>query len=84
MSEREAGNKVEKGSRKYREWIHKESKYADTHKNLDFKFSKPRKEKARNKSVECENCGRELFITEDTIAVICSDCKHLNSLRKKG
>jgi DNA-directed RNA polymerase subunit RPC12/RpoP len=86
MSEREAANAVEKGTRKYREKIHRESNYADTHKNLPYKFSKPSKSKPLNVHYECGNCGRDFALTEDTIISICGSCKHVNrikSLRKK-
>lgn len=82
MSEREPGNKIEKGSRRYREQIHRESKFADTNKKLPFKFSKPTKYKAPNRVAICPNCEKVSDVWENTILVVCScGCLHR---RKKG
>lgn len=82
MSEREAANKVEKGARRYRERIHRESKFADDHKNLPYKFSKPKKSKPSNTHYECEECSRDFWVNEDTVIVICGHCKHMNRVKK--
>jgi hypothetical protein len=82
MSDRESANQIEKGSRKYRERIHRESKYADSHKNLPYKFSKPAKNKPNNVHVECKKCDRIIDVTEDTIVVICSQCKSIIKITK--
>jgi len=84
MSDREPANLKDKGSRKYRERIHRESRYADTYKNLPYTFSKPVKEKSHNVCVECSECGKSLFITEDTVIVICGSCKHLTRINRKS
>ncbi len=83
MSVREAANKMEKGTRKYNERIHKESRYADTHKNLPFEFTKPQKNKPSNVLVVCEECGKDLHVTQDTVVVICGHCKHFNKTKGK-
>jgi len=83
MSAREGANKMDKGSRKYNERIHKESRFADTHKNLPFEFSRPTKHKPTNVLLICDNCGRDLHVTEDTVVVICGPCKHLNRVKDK-
>ncbi len=80
MSEREPGNKIEKGSRRYREQIHRESKAADINKSLPFKFSKPTKYKVPNRSALCEKCGHESSCWENTIMIVCI-CG--NSYRRK-
>jgi len=82
MSEREPANMMDKGTKKYRERIHRESKYADTHKNLPFKFSKPTKERPRNTCVVCEGCEKNLYVTETTIVVVCGQCKHVTKVKK--
>jgi rubrerythrin len=78
MINREAPNATEMGTKKYRERIHKESKFADTYKNLPYTFSKPKKSKPYNTLFVCPQCGEELFITEDTICIICSHCKTMS------
>jgi hypothetical protein len=83
MSEREPSNMKDIGPRKYRERIHKESKYADTHKNLPFSFSKPLKEKARNVLVECSHCERMLSVNEDTIVVVCGGCSKITRVKDR-
>ncbi|MCK5020529.1 MAG: hypothetical protein KAS32_26155 [Candidatus Peribacteraceae bacterium] len=81
MSEREGANKMDKGSRKYNERIHRESRYADTHKNLPFKFSKPLKRKSNNVLVVCKECTHDLHITQETIIVVCSWCGYMNKVK---
>lgn len=83
MSERESANRMAMGSKKYKEKIHRESKFADDNKNLPFKFSKPRKYKPLNTRFVCEKCSHEAAVSEETIVVICSVCKHLNRLKRK-
>ena len=80
---REAPNAAAMGTKKYREKIHRESKLADSNNNLPFKFSKPVKEKARNRLFVCSECEKELFITEDTLFIICSKCNTLNRTKPK-
>jgi hypothetical protein len=75
---REAPNAVAMGTKEYRKKIHKDSKFADDYKNLPYKFSKPKKDKARNICFTCVECGNEMFITEDTLLVICSICNKVN------
>lgn len=87
MADREAIQSQVMGKQNYREMIHKDSKRLDDHGNLPFKFSKPTKNKPLNTRFVCENCDREIAVSEETIMVICNGCKHLNkvkSIRKKG
>jgi len=81
MSEREPANRKEMGDRKYRERIHRDSKYADSNKNLPYSFSKPKKDKPCRVPFTCVHCGRESAHTEETIAVICGGCNHLTVVR---
>ena len=82
MSEREAPQSHLMGKKKYREWIHKDSKRIDDQGNLPFKFSKPKKYKPLNTPFKCEKCGRESAVSEETIIVICGGCKNLSRLKK--
>lgn len=68
----------EEGLQKYRERIHRESKYADDNKNLPFTFSKPKKKK-RSALVKCKNCGYVFSATVETVGVICRNCKKFSS-----
>jgi len=86
MSEREAPKAKNIGKKKYKEWIHKDSKRLDQ-KNLPFKFSKPCKSKPLNKTIECSKCGRDLFFNEQAVLVTCCRCGELTRVRtikKKG
>lgn len=66
--QREPANMAEKGSRKYREKIHADDKKAE---NLPYKFSKPAKNKLKNIYIKCTACNKDIFVTEDTILVVC-------------
>lgn len=62
------------GVAKHNARIHKESKYADTHKNLPFSFRKPPKPIGRNAYVQCDNCGKVFPASTATVGVICKSC----------
>jgi hypothetical protein len=62
------------GLKKYREKIHKESKYADNYKNLPFSFRKPPKPVGRPSNFVCDSCGHVISGTKSTVGVICSAC----------
>jgi len=64
----------EEGLGKYRERIHKESKFADDYKNLPFKFSKPRRSR-RREFFKCVECGNEIYAPKSTIMAVCTVCK---------
>ena len=87
MSERESTQSQTMGNKKYREMIHKDTKRIDNTSKLPFSFSKPQKSKPLNTAFLCENCGHTAAVTEETLLVICSGCKHINrvkSIKKKG
>lgn len=67
----------EVGMKKHRERIHRESKFADDHKNLPFTFSKPKKP-SRNAVVRCSNCGALFSANVNTVGIICSSCKQFS------
>ncbi len=71
MSDREAGNQIVKGNRRYRNWIHSESKKSESHKNHTFKFGKPTKASKANKQAQCPRCDKTAALSEHTKAVIC-------------
>ena len=83
MGRREAPNEMERGTEKYRRWIHEQSKKSDSRGNLPFKFSAPKKQKPANKLVFCEHCNRAAYVTESTIMVICSGCGKLYKVPKE-
>jgi rubrerythrin len=62
------------GVGKHNERIHKESRYADTHKNLPFTFKKPLKPVGRSTAIQCNNCGYVTSGTTATVGIICPDC----------
>jgi len=67
------------GEKQHRERIHRESKFADEHKNLPFSFSKPVKPK-RHKFVECDSCGSIFYVPVNTVGVVCRECKKFSSV----
>lgn len=68
------------GIQKHNERIHRESKYADTHKNLPFSFSKPPKSSSRSKYVECDNCKYITSVSVNTVGMVCPECKKYSSV----
>ena len=64
----------EQGVQKHNERIHKESRYADTHKNLPFTFRKPPKPMGRSAYVQCDNCGHITGGSTATVGMICNNC----------
>ena len=68
------------GVRKHNERIHRESKYTDDHKNLQFTFSKPKKARGRSAAVRCDNCGHITYATAITVGIICKECKKFSSV----
>lgn len=68
------------GVQKHNERIHRESKYADDHKNLPFTFRKPPKPKGRSVYVQCDNCGYITGGSTATVGMICPECKKYSSV----
>lgn len=64
----------EEGVNKLKERIHMESNYVDQHKNLPFEFSKPRRS-GRKHYMECTNCGNIVYVSINTVGIICNNCK---------
>jgi len=65
----------EQGFKKWREKIHKESKFADDHKDLPYKFFVPRR--YCRVAVRCTECGYTFTGSRNTVMVICPECKEL-------
>ena len=68
------------GVNKHNERIHRESKYADSHKDLPFSFRKPPKPKGVSLYVQCDNCGHIISATTATVGMICKECKKFSSV----
>lgn len=68
------------GVKKLNERIHRESKYADSYKNLPFSFRKPNKNMGRTMALVCDNCGAYVSGTSATVGVICRSCKKFSSV----
>lgn len=71
----------EGGWRKHRERIHRESKIVDDNKNLPFTFSKPTRSK-RQVTAKCKNCGYIVFVPQNTVGLICPECKKYSAVEK--
>jgi len=70
----------EGGINKLNKRIHKESKFADDHKNLPFSFRKPLKQKANNIAIKCNNCDKIIYGNIHTVCVICNSCGKLSKV----
>lgn len=71
----------EEGVTKLNERIHKESKYLNDHKNLEFNFSKPKKASKREWK-KCLKCGHVSYVPKNTVGIICSKCKQYSSVEE--
>lgn len=69
------------GINKLRSKIHRESKFADQHKDLPFMFSKP-KRSGRKEYMECVNCGHVVHLSVNTVGIICNECKTYNDVKE--
>lgn len=68
------------GVQKHNERIHRESSYADSHKNLEFTFRKPPKPKGSSAVVQCDNCGYVTSGTTATVGIVCPECHQYSSV----
>jgi hypothetical protein len=80
---REAANKHDKGSKKYREMISKQTRI-ENQKNLPYSFSAPKKSGARNVICQCPHCEDTTAVTKNTIMVICGQCKKSYSVTEEN
>jgi ribosomal protein L37AE/L43A len=70
----------EKGLKRHRDKIHRESAEYDK-KNMPFTFSKPPR-RGSTRTFQCLNCGHVFEAPKKTIMVICSVCKQLSKVRE--
>ena len=75
LSPGEVGRRFEPecGVKKHNERIHRESAYADSHLNLPFSFSKPKKF-GRREIKKCSKCGKRIYTSINTVGFICKNC----------
>jgi len=71
----------EGGEQKHREKIHRESKFAEDHKNLPFSFSKPPRNK-KHEAFECIECGNTIWAPINTIMCVCSCCNKATKVER--
>lgn len=71
----------EEGITSLKHRIHRESKKVDEHSNLEFTFSKPKKI-GKRKIAECSNCGKAVFVSINTVGIICNSCHSYASVRE--
>jgi len=82
LSPGEVGRRYEpeEGVAKLNNRIHRESAYADSHKNLPFKFNKAYRSSGRNTYVRCDNCGNISVGTTITVGIVCKNCKQFSTV----
>lgn len=71
----------EGGLQKYRERIHRESKFADDYKKLPFTFSKPQVDK-KYKYFECVECGKVFTGSRNMVMCVCPVCKKVVKVKR--
>ena len=71
----------EGGERRHNEKIHRESKFADDHKNLPFELSRPPR-RGKQEPYVCAVCGYFLYARKNTVMVACPDCKKATKVVK--
>lgn len=71
------------GSSNLNKRIHKESAQMDKYGNLPFTFSKPKSITGKRKKHKmCSNCGHVVYVSENSIGVICSSCKKYSAVQE--
>jgi len=78
---REAPNKQTRGTKKYKEWIDRESRQLDKFGNLPFTFGKPAKKTQARRDVlfQC-GCGLITAVSKNTCGIECGKCKKYQSI----
>lgn len=69
----------EGGIKKHNERIHRESRIVDSHKNLPFKFSKPKKSK-KHVLMKCKRCNHIVSLQKNSVGMICPKCKKYSNV----
>lgn len=80
---REAPNMKEMGPKAYKNRIKRDSEFADKSKDLPYSFSKPKKTKPARVYVECGDCSKDLFVTDEAILVVCGSCKGITRIKDR-
>jgi len=65
--------------KKRREQIRRETKFADEHKNLPFKFLPYKAPKSKTRCFECD-CGHGLWVHRSTYMIHCTECDKLKKI----
>ena len=61
--------------------IHKDSDFADKHKNLPFSFSKPVFSGTKKSTIKlCANCMTEVYVHTNAVGIVCRACGEYASL----
>ena len=81
--EREPANMKEIGPKAYNRKIKQDSKFSDDHKNLPYHFDRPTKSKIAKVAIECKQCKKVLFVSEDAILVVCGSCSSITRVKDK-
>ena len=81
---REAPNKQERGSKKYKKMIDRDSKNVDRWKNLPFTFSKPPKRTRPREDILhlCDHCEHVSLVSKNRAGQSCRGCKKYTSVNK--
>lgn len=81
-SSRESPNQMVRGSKKYKEWINKDSSKIDKYSNLPFTFSKPPKRTKHREDIYhvCGHCRHVTMVNKYTAGLVCPDCKRYSSV----
>ncbi len=79
---REAPNQHIKGTKKYKEWISKDTKRIDKHSNLPFTFIKPPKRSQARREIYfiCAECEKVGLVNKNTVSSTCSGCRAYNRI----
>ena len=83
---REAPNKHEKGTRRYREMIDRDSKKTDFWKNMPFTVSKPPKRTQPRRDIFhiCDSCHAISLVNKHTAGRVCGECKSYTSVNSSN
>jgi len=81
-SNREAPNKQERGSRKYKKMVSEDTARSDKYGNLPFKFVKPPKRTQARRDIihRCDHCGNLKHVNKNTAGIQCSGCRKYSSV----
>lgn len=81
--DREPANMTEMGPSAYKKKIAGDNRTSKGNKDLPYNFSKPKKSKPLKVAVECKDCGKMLFVSEDSVLVVCGGCGSVTRIKNK-